>query len=254
MPSWLIGILIVLAVVVAAGLVWSRHMNRQRKAKNYERGLKMVPMLIHLPPSTDDIQGGGRDERDVTNEALSQAQVMYSIIASTLTKGFKSKVYGQRHLAFEIVAVNGLIKYYAVVPTVITETVKQAIISAYPSARLEEIEQDSIFAPEVTTEQIAGGEMTLKKEFVYPISTYEDTQRDASLAILNAMSVTKPGEGLALQLLFRPTNGEWTKAATEKVKNIKDGVKTHDSGRKVLYEIGMLIKDFVQALDRKSVV
>ncbi len=247
MPSWLIGILIVLAVVVAAGLVWSRHMNRQRKAKNYERGLKMVPMLIHLPPSTDDIQGGGRDERDVTNEALSQAQVMYSIIASTLTKGFKSKVYGQRHLAFEIVAVNGLIKYYAVVPTVITETVKQAIISAYPSARLEEIEQDSIFAPEVTTDQIAGGEMTLKKEFVYPISTYEDTQRDASLAILNAMSVTKPGEGLALQLLFRPTNGEWTKAATEKVKNIKDGVKTHDSGRKVLYEIGMLIKDFVQA-------
>lgn len=247
MPSWLIGILIVLAVVVAAGLAWSRHMNRQRKAKNYERGLKMVPMLIHLPPSTDDIQGGGRDERDVTNEALSQAQVMYSIIASTLTKGFKSKVYGQRHLAFEIVAVNGLIKYYAVVPTVITETVKQAIISAYPSARLEEIEQDSIFAPEVTTDQIAGGEMTLKKEFVYPISTYEDTQRDASLAILNAMSVTKPGEGLALQLLFRPTNGEWTKAATEKVKNIKDGVKTHDSGRKVLYEIGMLIKDFVQA-------
>ncbi len=247
MPGWVTGLVVVLVLVAAAGLVWSHQMSKQRKAKGYERGLKMVPMLIHLPPSTDDIQGGGRDERDVTNEALSQAQVMYSIIASTLTKGFKSRVYGQRHLAFEIVAVNGLIKYYAVVPTVITETVKQAIISAYPSARLEEIEQDSIFAPEVTTEQIAGGEMTLKKEFVYPISTYEDTQRDASLAILNALSVTKPGEGLAVQLLFRPTDGAWTKTATEKVKNIKDGVKTHDGGRKFLYEVGMLIKDFIQA-------
>lgn len=247
MSGWVTGLVVVLVLVVAAGLVWSHQMSKQRKAKGYERGLKMVPMLIHLPPSTDDIQGGGRDERDVTNEALSQAQVMYSIIASTLTKGFKSRVYGQRHLAFEIVAVNGLIKYYAVVPTVITETVKQAIISAYPSARLEEIEQDSIFAPEVTTEQIAGGEMTLKKEFVYPISTYEDTQRDASLAILNALSVTKPGEGLAVQLLFRPTDGVWTKTATEKVKNIKDGVKTHDGGRKFLYEVGMLIKDFIQA-------
>ena len=72
-------------------------------------------------------------------------------------------MFGQRHISFEVVAVDGLIKYYAVVPAVITETVKQAVISAYPSARLEEIEQDSIFADEVTTEQIAGGEMVLKK-------------------------------------------------------------------------------------------
>ena len=119
-------------VVFAVGMVWGVHLNKERRAKNYERGLKMVPMLIHLPPSTDDIQGGGRDERDVTNEALSQAQVMYSIIVSTVTKGFKSKVFGQRHISFEIVAANGLIKYYAVVPAVITETVKQAVISAYP--------------------------------------------------------------------------------------------------------------------------
>ena len=146
LPSWLLVIIGVGIVVFAVGMILGGHLNKERRAKNYERGLKMVPMLIHLPPSTDDIQGGGRDERDVTNEALSQAQVMYSIIASTLTKGFKARVYGQRHISFEIIATNGLIKYYAVVPAVITETVKQAIVSAYPSARLEEIEQESIFA------------------------------------------------------------------------------------------------------------
>ena len=247
MPAWLIGIVVAAVLVLVVGALWGAHLNRQRQAKNYERGLKMVPMLIHLPPSTDDIKGGGRDERDVTNEALSQAQVMYSIIASTLTKGFSSRVFGQRHIAFEVVAVNGLIKYYAVVPAVITETVKQAVISAYPTARLEEIEQESIFADEVTTEQVAGGEMSLKKDFVYPISTYEDTQRDASLAILNAMAVTKPGEGMALQLLFRPTDGSWTKISTERVKNIREGKKAVVRGKKVLYEGAMLIKDFAQA-------
>lgn len=72
-----------------------------REAKNYERGLKMVPLKIHLPPTSDDIEGNGRDERDVTEEMISQAQVLYNIIASTATKGFKSKVYGQRHLALE---------------------------------------------------------------------------------------------------------------------------------------------------------
>lgn len=238
------------AVIFAIGMVWGAHLNKTRREKNYERGLKMVPMLIHLPPSTDDIQGGGRDERDVTNEALSQAQVMYSIISSTLVKGFKAKVYGQRHISFEIIATDGLIRYYAVVPAVITETVKQAVISAYPSARLEEIEQESIFAKDVTTDQVAGGEMKLKKDFVYPISTYEDTQRDASLAILNAMSVTREGEGLALQMLFRPTDGGWTNVSAERVQNIRDGKENKKAGAKVANGIGSVLKTFIQAFYR----
>ncbi len=238
---WILIVLVALTVIV--GVVIAIYMGNQRKAKDYERSLKLVPMLIHLPPATDDIQGGGRDERDVINEALSQAQVMYSIISSTIKKGFDSKVFGQRHLSFEIVASNGLIKYYAMVPAVLTETVKQAVISAYPSARLEEVEPDSIFAKDVTTDQIAGGELSLKKEFVYPISTYEDSQRDASLAILNAMAVTKENEGLALQILLRPTDGSWTKVSEERVQNLKKGRKTHNGGAKILYEFGYILKD-----------
>lgn len=247
MPGWLVWLMVLGGGVFVIGMVWGVLLNKQRRAKGYERGLKMMPMLIHLPPSTDDIQGGGRDERDVTNEALSQAQVMYSIIASTLTKGFKARVFGQRHLAFEIVARDGLIKYYTLVPAVLTETVKQAVISAYPSARLEEIEPESIFAKGVSTEQIAGGEMSLKKDFVYPIATYEDTQRDASLAILNAMSVTKAGEGLALQILVRPAGDGWIKKSTERTQNIRNGKKAAETSRKVLREVGYLIKDFAQA-------
>ena len=66
-----------------------------REAKNYERGLKMVPLLIHLPPISDDIEGGGRDSRDVSEETISKAQVLYNILSSTATKGFKSGFYGQ---------------------------------------------------------------------------------------------------------------------------------------------------------------
>ena len=225
MPGWAIGVLVLGVGILIAGIIWGVYFNKQRQAKNYERGLKMIPMLIHLPPS----------------------QVMYSIIASTVTKGFKSRMFGQRHISFEIVAKNGLIRYYALVPSVITETVKQAVISAYPSARLEEIEQDSIFAKDVTTEQLAGGEMTLRKDYVLPISTYEDTKRDASLAILNAMSVTKEGEGLAVQLLLRPTDGSWTKNSIDRVKNIKNGKKVARAGRQFLYSTAALIKDFIVA-------
>ncbi|MBR2588817.1 ATP-binding protein [Candidatus Saccharibacteria bacterium] len=228
--GWIIIVLLIAGVLVAVALVIARSISKKREAKNLERGVKMVPMLIHLPPQTDDIQGGGRDERDVTNEALSQAQIMYSIIASTLQKGIKSKIYGQKHISFEMIASGGLIKYYAVVPAVITETVKQAIVSAYPTARLEETYEDNIFSKEGRISGVSGGEFSLKKEFVYPIATYEEMKRDASGALLNAMSAVKDGEGMALQLMFRPTDQSWTKKSSERIKKIREGNKKSGTG------------------------
>src|SRR5690349_19771770 len=84
-----------------------------REQKNYERGLKMVPVLIHLPPLSDDTEVGQRDARDVTDENISRAQVLYGILASTFQKGLKSKFFGQRHIALEIVASKGTIHFYA---------------------------------------------------------------------------------------------------------------------------------------------
>src|SRR5215510_6467700 len=78
-----------------------------REQKNFERGLKMVPLLIELPPQSDDTDGGGRDVRDVVEENISKAQIVYNIIASTVQKGFKHDFYGQRHFSFEIVGSKG---------------------------------------------------------------------------------------------------------------------------------------------------
>ncbi|MBQ3470010.1 type IV secretory system conjugative DNA transfer family protein [Candidatus Saccharibacteria bacterium] len=240
--AWIVLVLVIMATIGVVALIIAKQIKKKREAKNLERGVKMVPMLIHLPPSTDDIQGGSRDERDVTNEALSQAQIMYSIISSTLKKGWKTKIYGQRHVSFEIVAADGLIKYYAVVPAVITETVKQAIVSAYPTARLEEAYEDNIFSKEAGIAGVSGGELTLRKEYVYPIATYEDMKWDASSALLNALSAAKEGEGMAMQLMFRPTDGAWTKNSEERTKNIRDGNKKSGHGIWVVDTVRDLIR------------
>ncbi len=247
MGLWMVGLVVLAVIIVVVAFLWAAHLGKCRKLTSYERGLKMVPLLIHLPPSTDDIQGNGRDERDVTNETISQAQVMYSIIASTVEKGFSIRVFGQKHLSFEIISSDNLIKYYAVVPSTMVETVKQAVISAYPTARLEETQVDNIFGTETTTGQIAGGELVLKKDFVYPISTYEDSQRDASLGILHALSSVKAGEGLAVQILLRPIEGDWTKISEERVQNLRDGKKPHDGAKKFFTSTLNLIKDLSQA-------
>jgi hypothetical protein len=214
-------VLICLVAGLAIGVVYYVYQKTLREAKNYERGLKMVPMLIHLPPESEDLDGGGRDARDVTEELLSQAQVMYNIIASTSLKGFKHRIYGQRHVSFEIVAKKGLIYYYAVVPIVLVDTVKQAVAAAYPAARLEEVEEHTIFAEGVRMTGTIGGEFTLKKSFVHPIATYQETKRDASRALLNALSTAGAQDGVGVQLLIRPAKEGWVRAAARSIERIK---------------------------------
>ena len=234
------------ALLIVVAFLWSQKISKQRKDTNYERALKMVPLLIHLPPETDDIQGGGRDERDVTNEAISEAQIMYSTIASVVQKGFKARIFGQRHVSFEIAAVNGLIKYWALVPLEMLETVKQAVVSAYPTARLEEVDEDNIFGLNGQYVGVAGGELSLKKDYVYPIATYEDTKWDASGSLLNALSKCKEGEGMAVQILFRPADSEWTKKSKDRVEDIKEKKKKF-SGDPIGWVIN-LFNDLLTAL------
>ena len=244
MEPWVVIIIVALAIIIIAAIFSASRISKLRKSKRYERGLKMVPLLIHLPPPTDDIATGSRDERDIASEAISKAQIMYSILSSTLTKGFKTRLYGQRHFSFEIIAKDGFIRYYAIVPAVLTETVRQAIQSAYPTARIEEKREENIFAPNGRIDTIAGAELSLNKEPYLPIATYEDTKRDASMAILNALSSVGQGEGATVQILFRPAEKNWSINAKQYIENIQKGktkTKTVGAG------IGQFAIDVIRA-------
>ena len=243
MEPWVVALIIVATLGIIAGIFGGTYISKLRKAKKYERGLKMIPLLIHLPPTTDDIEAGGRDKRDIANEAISKAQVMYSILSSTITKGLKTKLYGQRHFSLEIIAKDGFIKYYAIVPAVLTETVKQAVQSAYPTARLEEKREDNIFKGGGGIDAVAGAELTLNKEYYLPIATYEDTKRDAQMALLNALSGVKQGEGATVQILFRPAQKNWSEAGKQYIENMQKGKKTKTVGS----GIGDFAMDLIRA-------
>ena len=229
----LVTILVVIAVLATIITVaYVSYRKKAREQKNYERALKMVQILIHLPPSSDDREVGGRDIRDVTDETISQAQTMYNVIASTATKGFHSRLYGQRHISFEIVANDGLIHYYVAVPYLLVDNVKQAVMAAYPTARLEEVEEINLFSRAGKISGTLGGEMTLTKPYVFPIATYKDTKRDAMGAILNALTMARRGDGAAVQILLRPARDDWAKKIDEQVQDIREGKKGASSGRR----------------------
>lgn len=212
----LIALLIafVFLVLTIAPIIFFQSRKVLREQKNYERGLKMVTLLIHLPPPSDDTDVGSRDIRDVTDENISKAEFIYTIISSTLQSGFKSVFYGQRHVAFEVVCLHGVVKLYAAVPVVLIEVVKQAVVSAYPSARLEEVADYNLFNKVGGIPGTVGGELTLKEKFAYPIATYRDIKRDPMQSVLNALSALDKQDGVGIQILLRPAKSGWTKQAS----------------------------------------
>lgn len=224
MRTFLILLLILFVIAAAvAPLVFARVRKTFREQKNYERGMKMVPLYIHLPPMSDDIESNGRDIRDVTEETISKAQIIYNIIASTIQKGWKSKFYGQRHFGFEIVGTHGFVHFYAAVPIALVDVVRQAIVSAYPTARLEEVTEHNIFSPVGKSSGTLGGELTLKEPYAYPIATYQDLKRDGMQSLLNALSTLDKEDGAGIQFLMRPADPDWRKAANDVASKKRKG-------------------------------
>lgn len=248
----LLGIIILIAAF-AAPIVFLQVRKIFREQKNFERGLKMVPLLIHLPPQSDDTDAGGRDVRDVVEENISKAQILYNIIASTLQKGFKHEFYGQRHFSFEIVGSKGFVYFYAAVPIALVEVVKQAVISAYPAARLEEVAEHNIFSPVGRISGTVGGELTLKEHYAYPIATYQDLKRDAMQSLLNALSTLDKEDGVGIQIMMRPANSSWRKSASAFAGKKRKGKES----KKGMDAIGWWLKNLPKAFfeppsDQKS--
>lgn len=238
-------ILLIAAAAAAVPILYSKNRLRLQELKNYERGLKMVPLLIHLPPPSEDNDSNGRDARDVIDENISKAQIIYNIIASTVQEDKdKSKLYGQRHIAFEIIGTKGSVNFYTAVPISLIEVVKQAIVSAYPSARLEEVPEHNIFNPRGKLSGTTGGELKLKEDFAYPIATYQDAKRDAMEGILNAMSTLEDEDGVSIQILLRPADDQWRKTAKELASKKRKG---KDDKKKAADQIISFGKDMATA-------
>jgi len=216
----------------------------KREKKDYERALKTVALLIHLPPASEDIAATGRDVRDIVDENISKAQVIYNIIASTIQKGSKSRLYGQRHFSFEIVGTQGLVYFYAMVPMALVDVVKQAIISAYTSAQVEEVVEHNMFNKVGKLSAVLGGEFVLKKPFAYPIATYQEIKRDTMQALLNALSTLDKEDGASIQILMRPSDQKWQQAANTVASDKRSGKSKKNAAQHTL-NFG---KQFVTAL------
>lgn len=199
--------LIILAAVVAAA--FALYLTKARRSKDVERSLKLVPLLLKIPPR--EASSDNRDMREAIKENISKAEGIFRLLSGISTK--KSRLYGQRYVSFEVIGHGKQIFFYVAVPVSLLDSVKKALVSGYPGIQIEQAEDVNFFSKEGKISGVSGGEFELAKSSYYPINTFQMSEQDAFSAILTGMSNLAEGEGLAMQLLIRPAAKKWLKKA-----------------------------------------
>ncbi len=203
------GIFIILAA--AAGFI-SFYKKTSAYKKQIERSLKIVPLMIRVPREMGNKEKAtqNRDDRDVGREIISFMETFYANLSVVYKRGFAdihhNLLYGQRHIALEIVAKEKEIFFYIGVPITLLDMVEKMLASQYPDCVIEETEEHNIFSQDWKKLGVAGGELKLYKPFIYPIKTYKNIEAEPLESITNTLGKLEPGEGAAIQILIRPVH------------------------------------------------
>lgn len=226
----MVGILLVALSGIAtfAFVVYRRIL---RHAKDIERSLKIVPLLIKLPPAERN-EANNRDNREMIKENIARAEGVFNILTgmgSTKVKSMsdhllgktalKKRLFGWRYLSLEIVADSSQIYFYVGAPISLVSMIEKALIASYPDVQIQMQEDHNIFSHESKIDGVAGGTMVMTNDSHYPIKTYKQIDFDVMSGVLASISRLGADEGAAIQFLIRPARKKWHKKAKKVAKN-----------------------------------
>ncbi|MBI4090020.1 MAG: type IV secretory system conjugative DNA transfer family protein [Candidatus Kerfeldbacteria bacterium] len=123
-------------------------------------------------------------------------------------------------LALEIVADQGLIKFFVIVPRFLQQLVELQLHAQYPKAQLEEVPDYNIFSPRGP---IMAGYLHLTKRSMFPIRSYKKLDADPLNALTNVLSKIGDDAGAAIQILLRPARGHWQQTGQRVAHKLQHG-------------------------------
>lgn len=155
------------------------------------------------------------------------------------------------YLTLEILSTQGFISFYASVPDTLGSLLEKQITAQYPSATVEEVDDPNIFPEQCATASV---QLTLKKDFAFPIRTYKTFETDTLNAVTNALSkLDETTEGAGVQIVIRPIDDKWQKRGQHISSEMKAGKYSGDSLAKgVLKGLGGLLISGGDKSDGKS--
>lgn len=153
----------------------------------------------------------------------------------------------QEHISFEIASQDKFTQFYVCVRKELKGFVEGQIYAQYPMVEIKEV-------PDYTDVELgdlvgASTELSLTREDVYPIKTFQSFEVDPLAAITGVLTKVEGGERIWIQVLTRPVEDTWQDKGVKIVENMRNGVKPMGSiGSQLAGAFGGLAKDVVIGL------
>ena len=128
----------------------------------------------------------------------------------------------QEHISLEMASSSGGIRFYVFTPLAFKNFVVSQIYAQYPDAEIREAIDYAKSIPAGSF--VSASEVSLSREFIFPIKTFRDFEVDPLSAITSALEAVGEDEQLWVQLLVRPVEDFWQDRGHEYVKMVREGI------------------------------
>src|SRR3989344_3764073 len=197
---WLILIAIIGLVVL---LLYFLAMDVLRKKTWAPRILGSVFLEVSIPKENSSPEDEPqKEEKDI----IGIAEQFFATIGTTEGHDLKHFLGIHEYLSFEIAAHQKKISFYINVPKRLQNLVEKQLHAQYPKAQIDLIKPYNIFSPQSF---ISGAELTLQKNYSFPLRTYKSMETDPLNSLTNSLSKLSSEEGAAIQLLISPAHKHW---------------------------------------------
>jgi hypothetical protein len=208
--------------------------------------------LVRLPKEkpADDRK---EETQQQLKEEIAKGETIFAAIGGLRAqRGFGHWLIGRNdQFSLEIVANRGRISFYVVAPRRDSRYLEQQIHAHYPEAVIEEVEDYNSFS---LRGQIAAGYLKTKKDYIFPIKTYQKMEIDPLNSLINILSKLGKDESLAIQYTVRSAKGSWHARARHVVTKIhqKNSISEGLRAVSILGEAMEFVGDFIKTKNKKK--
>ena len=232
-PVFIVAIFLVAILLILVIILFIYRFLARKKFK-LPSGYEQVIFQVTMPK--DAVRNGdGKtlDSLEHIREQISWAESLWAQIGGLKPdKGFKVWLYGRHdYLSLELVARQGLICFYIIVPQKYAGYFEEQLHAQYPHSQINVVSDYNLFEPK---SYVSAASLIFGKNSVLAIKTYKYFESDPLNAITNALSKIAKNDGAAIQILVRPAYSDWRKKGVKIASVMQQGKKMEDA----LKEIG----------------
>ncbi len=196
---------------------------KKKEREHVSESLNMTLFCVTMPKYKEK-----SEEKDQKDEKMliGQMEQVFTNFLYLKKPGFwKRNIYGSPKIVLEIAShIGGTdISFYVAVPKHLETAFEKYVQGVYSRALVEKMPQDyTIFEPGGAT---AGCYLRLAEPDIFPINTYKNLEKDPLASVTNALSKIAPEEGVAIQIVIRPSQFNFQKRGNKILRKIKEGKK-----------------------------